>query len=100
MGSSSALAAMAFNEPLGLHDHSARAAAAPAVNSPVHGLQHFHDQLVDGLMCVELAAALGPCGGAPAEEVLVDTAQDVLHRVVESRSTSSPMRRTSRLARA
>ena len=51
-------------------------------------------------MCVELAAALGPCGAAPAEEVLADTAQDVLPSVLEIRLTSSPIRRTSRLSRA
>lgn len=98
MGSSSALAAVDFDEPLGLHDHAAWAAAP--VHSPVHGLQHLHEQLIDGLMCVELAAAPGTCGGAPAEEVLVNTAQDVLSLVLEIRSTSSPMRRTSRLGRA
>jgi len=57
LGSSSALAAVDFDEPLGLHDH-ATWAAAPA-HSPVHGLQHLHEQLIGGLMCVELAAAPG-----------------------------------------
>src|SRR5215203_6455248 len=70
-------AAVLLHEALGGYEHAARAAAG--IEDPAaEGLEHRHQELDDALRCVELAAALAFRCRELAEEVLVDTAEDVL----------------------
>ena len=68
---------MGLDELLALHEHAAGAAAG-VVDAALVGLDHLDQQLDHAAGGVELAAALALSAGEPAQEVLVDAAEDVL----------------------
>jgi hypothetical protein len=69
--------AVGEDEPLGGDEHAAGAAAG-VEDASAEGLDHLDQELDHALWSVELAPALALGGGEPAEEVLVDAAEDVL----------------------
>jgi hypothetical protein len=71
------LAAVGFDELLGLHEHAAGAAAG-VVDAALVGGEHFDQQAHDAGRGVELAAVLALGAGELGEEVLIDAAEEIL----------------------
>ena len=77
------VAAVGFDELVGLHEHAARAATG-VVDAVLVGFEHFDEDADDAARRIELAAELAFGLGELAEEVFVDAAESVARLAVSA----------------